>query len=105
MLQDRDLRRGCLPEAFLTAVVRRYAAERKIEAEVRPYSVRGGYGRVVKELKQFVRDLEHGRIALPDLLVVGRDANRPLPEAVRDAGATPLSGGIEHAGSAGKRHE
>jgi len=62
-------------ETFLRAMVQRLGKEHHLEVAFRPYSVRGGFGKVVKELRLFLSDLECGRRELPDLLIVGRDAN------------------------------
>ena len=62
-------------ETFLKALVGRLGEEYQVAVATHPYSVRGGCGRVVKELGEFQRDLRKGRIRLPDLLIVGRDAN------------------------------
>ncbi|MBI4331970.1 MAG: hypothetical protein HY673_11875 [Chloroflexi bacterium] len=62
-------------EAFIKALVERIARQYGIGVEIKPYSVRGGHGRALAELKEYVRDLERGRVNLPDLLIVARDAN------------------------------
>lgn len=62
-------------ETFLKALIHRLSEEYQVDAVLHPYSVRGGCGKVVKELGEFLRDLRKGRIRLPDLLIVGRDAN------------------------------
>lgn len=62
-------------EAFLKAMVQRFADVHSVEVAFQPYSVRGGSGKVVRELRQFILDLGCGRRKLPDLLIVGRDAN------------------------------
>jgi hypothetical protein len=38
-------------------------------------NTRRGHGAVVSELRQFLRDIQVGRIRLPDLIVVATDAN------------------------------
>ncbi len=62
-------------ETFLRAMVQRLGREHHVEVAFRPYSVRGGSGKVVRELRRFLSDLQRGRWELPDLLIVGRDAN------------------------------
>jgi hypothetical protein len=62
-------------ETFLKAIVQRLGEDYRINLAFQPYSVRGGAAKVVSELRQFIRDLQVGRKALPDLLIVGRDAN------------------------------
>jgi hypothetical protein len=52
-------------EIFLRAMVQRFGKEHHLEVAFRPYSVRGGFGKVVKELRQFLSDLECGRRELP----------------------------------------
>ncbi|GIK62740.1 MAG: hypothetical protein BroJett018_05340 [Chloroflexota bacterium] len=147
-------------EEVLKAVLSRFAREYGVEISVKIYSVRGGHGKVISELKQYLRDLHTGESTLPDLVVIGTDANckgyrqrrqevenitenysflmvcalpdphierwllldgaafkkvlgkgcnapdqkcerdrykRYLLEAVRNAGVTPLLGGLEHA--------
>jgi len=62
-------------ETFLKAIVQRLTEGHHVEIAIQPYSVRGGAGKVASELRRFIRDLRVGRKALPDLLIVGRDAN------------------------------
>jgi len=62
-------------EAFLTALIERIAAELGREVSVHARSVRGGRGKALTELRQYVADLERGRDLRPDLLVVATDAN------------------------------
>ncbi len=53
----------------------RLAKEQHIEITYQPFSVRGGHGKVVTELKQYLRDIERGQIHPQDLLIVATDAN------------------------------
>jgi len=62
-------------EVFVRALVNRMAQEYNVHAVLHPRSVRGGYGKVTTELKQYLRDLKNGREQTPDLLVVATDAN------------------------------
>jgi hypothetical protein len=62
-------------EAFLRALLERMARECGVEIDIRPRSVRGGHGKVISELHQYVRHLTQGYEGLPDLLVVAKDAN------------------------------
>jgi hypothetical protein len=62
-------------EEFLTALIRRIATEIGVEAVVHSRSVRGGRGKALSELRQYLADLERGRDVSPDLLVVATDAN------------------------------
>lgn len=148
-------------EKFITAMANRLASEYKILVAVTARSATGGRGHLLKELEQYIRWLQRGREALPDLLIVATDSNckkylqrkqeveakvpdelkslivyaipdphlerwllldssafkavlgkgcaappakceralykRLLLEAIRNAGLTPLVGGIEHA--------
>ena len=58
-------------EDFLTALIRRLADTYNIEINIKPSSVRGGHGKVITELKQYLRDLQHNNEDLPDLIIVG----------------------------------
>jgi hypothetical protein len=60
---------------FLTALLHRIADECRIDIRLDWRNVRRGHGAVVHELKQFLRDLQRERVALPDLVVVATDAN------------------------------
>jgi len=62
-------------EEFMTAWVQRFSRETGVPVELHPYSVRGGYGRAIQELGQFVQDVHQAGEAWPDLLVVALDAN------------------------------
>lgn len=62
-------------EAFITALIERYAKEYKLPVEVIARSVRGGFAKVVGELKDYIRDLKRQREDLLDLLVVATDSN------------------------------
>jgi hypothetical protein len=62
-------------EAFLRPVLERIAAEYDVPVTVTPFSVRGGFGKVAEELKEYVRDLLGYRENLPDLVIVATDAN------------------------------
>src|SRR6185369_9954257 len=62
-------------EEFLTALIERLAAETGTEIRIRARSVRGGRGRVLTELGQYLVDIEKRREPTPDLLVVATDAN------------------------------
>jgi hypothetical protein len=148
-------------EAVIAPLARCVAAQYGTEVAVRSVSVRGGFGCVQTELKDYVADLMKYKESLPDLIVVATDANctgyiprlrnlqgitekirdrvvyavpdphverwllrdpaafkavlgkpcklpkekcgrdrykKLLVEAVRDAGTTPLLGGMEYAG-------
>ncbi len=62
-------------EEFLKALVERLSRENNVPVKITPRNARGGYGKVVTELQIFLRDLEHAREDLPDLLIVATDAN------------------------------
>ena len=62
-------------EDFLTALLLRLANMYNIKINIKASSVRGGYGKVTKELKQYLRDLQHNNEDLPDLIIVGTDSN------------------------------
>jgi hypothetical protein len=71
-------------QAFLAALVQRLAAEYGIEVRSDWRNARRGHGAVVKELRQFLYDLQLGRDRLPDLVVVATDANcKGLVERLR----------------------
>ncbi len=62
-------------EEFMTAWVQRFSRETGVLVELHPYSVRGGHGRAIQELGQFVQDVHEAGEAWPDLLVVALDAD------------------------------
>ena len=62
-------------EDFLTALIQRFADVYIVEVNIKASSVRGGRGTVITELKQYLRDLQHNKEDLPDLVIVGTDSN------------------------------
>ncbi|MGB0561427.1 MAG: hypothetical protein ACPGVO_06450 [Spirulinaceae cyanobacterium] len=62
-------------EDFIISLLKRIESEFNVELEIIPRNVRGGCGKMISELKQFLRDLERSKDILPDLIVVARDAN------------------------------
>lgn len=60
---------------FLSALLQRLAQEHNVPVHLLWRNARRGHGAVVVELKQFLRDLQLGRHALPDLVIVATDAN------------------------------
>lgn len=69
---------------FLAALLQRLAAEYGVDIQLHWRNARRGHGMVVNELKQFLRDLQRGWDALPDLVVVATDANcKGLSERLR----------------------
>jgi hypothetical protein len=79
-------------ESFLTALLARLAEGERASIELLTRSARGGYGKVVQELVQYIGDIRCGREHLPEVLVVGADSNcigvskraQALREAVAD---------------------
>ena len=66
-------------EDFLTTLAQRLAETYRVEIAMTTYSVSGGYGRVISELKQYHRDLQSHQEALPHLILVGTDGNCKKP--------------------------
>ena len=62
-------------EDFLVALIQRLANEYNVEINIKTSIVRGGRGTVITELKQYLRDLQHNKEDLPDLVIVGTDSN------------------------------
>ena len=62
-------------EDFLTALIQRLADAYNIEVNIKASSVRGGRGKVITELRQYLRDLQHDKEELPDLVIIGTDSN------------------------------
>ena len=62
-------------ENFLTALTHHLADDYNITVNIRASSVRGGQGTVITELKQYLRDLQHNKEDLPDLIIVRTDSN------------------------------
>ena len=64
-------------EQFLRALLNRFAREFDVEITLNFYSARGGFGRMIERLKNYVARLQRGGLDLetPDLIVVARDAN------------------------------
>ena len=62
-------------EDFLTALIQRLADIGNVEINIKASSVRGGHGKVITELKQYLRDLQYYKEGLPDLIIVGTDSN------------------------------
>ncbi|MFZ5499276.1 MAG: DUF4276 family protein [Pseudomonadota bacterium] len=79
---------------FLAALLQRLAAEYGVTVHLDWRNARRGHGAVVTELKQFLRDLQRGRDALPDLVVVATDANcKGLVERMRQI--TEVTGKVD----------
>lgn len=62
-------------EQVLNTLIRRLAHETGQPVTLIWGNTRNGHGAVVRELKQFLRDLQRGRGAFPDLLIVATDGN------------------------------
>jgi hypothetical protein len=62
-------------EIVLKALVERVLAGYEVQAKIQLVSVRGGFGRVLTELEQYVKDLLSYDCGLPDLVIVATDAN------------------------------
>jgi len=62
-------------EIVLKALVKRVLAIYEVQAKIQLVSVRGGFGRVLTELEQYVKDLLSYDCGLPDLVIVATDAN------------------------------
>src|SRR5258708_630908 len=62
-------------EIVLVALTNRLADEVGLDVKVTVRSSTGGHGLMVNELSQFLRVLAEGRTSMPDLIIVGRDAN------------------------------
>jgi hypothetical protein len=63
-------------ETIIKALIRRLAATRHLtlnEPETRLAS--GGHGKVIRELRRYLREVRRRQQRSPDLLIVGRDAN------------------------------
>ncbi|MBN2378514.1 hypothetical protein JXM67_01765 [candidate division WOR-3 bacterium] len=56
-------------------MIERLAQEYQVNVRLRPFSVTEGHGKVISELKIFVRHLQRDKENLPDLLVVASDTN------------------------------
>ena len=70
---------------FLSALIQRLATEYGVAVSLDWRNVRRGHGAVIRELRQFLRDLLQGRETLPDLVVVATDANcKGLAERTRE---------------------
>ncbi len=70
---------------FLTVLTQRFAGEYNVKINIKAYSVRGGHGRVIKELRQYQRNLQRNRENLPHLIIVGTDGNcKKPPERERE---------------------
>src|SRR5260370_35376238 len=60
---------------FLQALVHRLANHYEIPVFIRLGSARGGYGKMVSKLKEYISDLQLDQEDLPDLLIGATDGN------------------------------
>ena len=71
----------------IETLVRRIAGECGVRVQLDWRNVIGGYGRVIAELDDYLRDLKRQGTPWPDLLVVATDANcKGLNERAREIG-------------------
>ena len=57
-------------ETVLKALIMRLSREFSVPVQIDRSSVRGGRGKMIHELQQYLRDLKRGGESLPDLLIV-----------------------------------
>ena len=62
-------------EIFLGALIQRFASMYSISIDPRFGNAEGGYGKMVSELKEFIKDLLTDQEELPDLLIAATDSN------------------------------
>ncbi len=62
-------------ELFLNALVNRFAEHYAIPVEITFSNAKGGHGKVLSKLKEYVSDLLDEQATLPDLLIVATDGN------------------------------
>ena len=62
-------------QQFLGALLQRLADENEVEIKLDWRNARGGHGAVVKEFKQYLRDLQRQGGERPDLIIAATDAN------------------------------
>lgn len=76
-------------QQVIGALVRRIAAECGVSVRLDWRSAVGGYGRVITELGDYMRDLKRQGSPWPDLIVAATDANcKGLNERVREIGSS-----------------
>lgn len=70
---------------IIGALVKRVAREKGIEINLKIFNRAGGRGKVETGFKKFLRDIELGRLARPDLVALGTDGNcKGYMQRVRD---------------------
>lgn len=62
-------------EIFLGALIQRFASMYNVSIDPRFGNAEGGYGKMVSELKEFIKDLLTDQEELPDLLITATDSN------------------------------
>ena len=62
-------------EIFLRALVQRFAKEYSISIGLRFGNAEGGYGKMMSELKEYIKDILADQEDLPDLLITATDSN------------------------------
>lgn len=62
-------------EVFLGALIQRFASMYNVSIDPRFGNAEGGYGKMVSELKEFIKDLLTDQEELPDLLIAATDSN------------------------------
>lgn len=62
-------------ELFLDALIKRFAGHYEIEVEITFSNAKGGHGKVLSKLKEYISDLFDEQEALPDLLIIATDGN------------------------------
>ena len=74
-------------QQVIGALVCRLARDRNVDVRLDWRSARHGYGRVVRELSDYLRDLARQGGPSPDLIIVATDANcKGLNERIRELG-------------------
>lgn len=81
-------------ETFLETLMQRLAREYYVSIEIEMESTRGGYGKAITELRQYVRYLQRGKKSSSDLIIVATDGNckgflerkKQIDEVVKDLG-------------------
>lgn len=73
-------------ETVIQAILQRYAQMYHLDIAVQSRSVRGGLGRMIRELRQYLRDVHRDPAAATlDALIIARDANcKGQPERRRE---------------------
>ena len=77
-MSDRNVLLFCedvAHETVLSAILQIMAQSQQVGIRLKVRSATGGSGKVMHALRQFIRELKRDRHRLPDLLVIGRDAN------------------------------